>query len=208
MITLQADVRTNEKAQALRKADKIPAVYYSAGKEAVKISVSLRDFVKVYKEAGETTAVTLDVAGKKVSVLIHDAQYNPVHGAFEHVDFLVIDMKKEIEVPVPVEFEGIAPAEKNGLGTVVKSLHEVEVRALPDAMPHVIHVSLESLAELDSQIRVSDIVLPKGVTIVTDGEEIVASVAAFVEETESAPMDLSAIEVEKRGKKETEEDAA
>lgn len=206
MITLQADIRTNEKPQALRSADKIPAVYYSAGKEVVKIIVSLRDFVKVFKEAGETSAVTLVIADKKVSTLIHDVQRNPVNGFVEHVDFLVIDMKKEIEVPVPIEFEGVSPAEKGGLGTVVKSLHEVEVRALPDAMPHALHVSLESLENLDSQIRVSDIVLPKGVTIITDGEEIVASVAAFVEETEdSTPIDLSAIEVEKRGKKDEEE---
>ena len=208
MITLQAEIRTNEKTKALRAADKIPAVYYSAGKESVKISVSLRDFVKVFKEAGETTAVTLTVDGKKVPTLIHDVQHNPVNGTFEHVDFLVIDMKKEIEVPVPIEFEGLAPAEKNGLGTVVKSLHEVEVRALPDAMPHAIIVSLDSLATLEDQIRVSDLVLPAGVTVITDGEEIVASVAAFVEETEeAAPIDLSAIEVAKKGKKESEEDA-
>jgi large subunit ribosomal protein L25 len=168
----------------------------------------LRDFVKVFKEAGETSAVILHIDGKKVSTLIHEVQLNPVNGNVEHVDFLIIDMKKEIEVPVPIEFEGVAPAEKNGLGTVVKSLHEVEVRALPDAMPHAIHVSIDSLATLDDQIRVSDLVLPAGVTVITDGEEIVASVAAFVEETEdAAPIDLSALEVEKKGKKESDEDA-
>lgn len=208
MITLQADIRTNEKPQALRTMDKIPAVYYSAGKEAIKISVSLQEFTKVFKEAGETTAVTLHVDGKKIPTLIHDVQHNPVKGTFEHVDFLVIDMKKEIEVAVPIEFEGISPAEKSSLGTVVKSLHEVEVRALPDALPHAIHVSIESLTSLESQIHVSDIVAPKGVTIITDGEEVVASVTPFAQEQESdTTIDFSAIEVEKKGKKETEDEA-
>ena len=203
-ITLQAQKR-DTKAAALRAQDQIPAVYYGAGKESVAIAVPAKEFAKVWKEAGETTAVTLDLGGEKVTTLIHDMQHDPITNAPIHIDFLVIDMKKEIEVPVPIEFTGLAEAEKGGLGTLVKVLHEVEVRALPANLPHSLTVDVTSLATLDMQIHVKDIVLPTGVVMVTDGEEVVALVAAFKEEKEEVPtIDLDSIEVEQKGKKEEE----
>ncbi len=208
MITLTATKRGTETPATLRAADQIPAVYYGMGKDAVSIAISSKDFAKVWKQAGETTAVTLDVAGEKVTTLIHDMQLDPIMNVPTHVDFLVIDMKKEIEVAVPIEFTGLAEAEKGGLGTLVKVLHEVQVRALPADLPHAFEVDVTSLASVDMQINVKDIVLPKGVTMVTDGEEVVALVAAFQEEKESAPMDLSAIEVVEKGKKDEDAEPA
>jgi large subunit ribosomal protein L25 len=207
MITLEATQR-NGSPDALRAQDFIPAVYYGAGKDAVSIAVPARAFAKVLKEAGETTAVTLTIGSEKISTIIHDLQRNHVDGTVTHVDFLVIDMKKEIEVAVPIEFTGVAEAEKNGLGTLVKVLHEAHVSALPADLPHNLEVDVTGLATLEDQIHVSDIVLPKGVTMVTDPEEVVALIAAFVEEKEeeAAPVDLSAIEVEKKGKQEEAEE--
>ncbi|MEO5645951.1 MAG: 50S ribosomal protein L25 [Candidatus Paceibacterota bacterium] len=205
MITLEAKQRTGSPA-ALREQDMIPAVYYGAGKDAVSIAVPAKEFIKVYKEAGENTAVILTIGGEKISTIIHAMQRDPMTGAALHVDFLIIDMKKEIEVAIPIEFTGVAEAEKAGLGTVVKSIHEVEVRALPNDLPHNFEIDITSLATLEDQIHVKDIKLPKGVTMITDGEEVVVSMAHFIEETEEAPvLDLSAIEVEKKGKTEDEE---
>jgi large subunit ribosomal protein L25 len=184
----------------------IPAVYYGAGKDAVSIAVPAKDFIKVYKEAGETTAVTLVIGAEKISTLIHDMQRDAITGMPTHVDFLVIDMKKEIEVSVPLEFTGLADAEKNNLGSVTKVLHEVAVSALPADLPHTLEVDITGLATLEDQIHVKDIILPKGVTMVTDGEEVVVLISRFVEEQEeTVPVDLSAIEVEKKGKQEDEE---
>lgn len=207
MITLEATQRKGS-PEAVRAQEMIPAVYYGAGKDAVSIAVPVKEFTKVFKEAGENTAVTLTIGSEKISTLIHDLQRDPVTGAFVHVDFLIIDMKKEIEVAIPLEFTGVAEAEKNGLGTLVKVLHEVHVSALPADLPHKFEVDVTPLATLEDQVHVKDIALPKGVTMVTDGEEVVALVAAFVEEKEeeAAPVDLSAIEVEKKGKQEEVED--
>lgn len=205
MITLQATQRTGT-PDALRSQELVPAVYYSAGKDAVSIAISLKEFNKVWKEAGETTAVVLQIGGEKISTIIKDIQRDPVSDTVLHVDFLIIDMNKTIEVTVPIEFTGLAEAEKNGLGTLVKVLHEVEVSALPNDLPHALIVDVSGLATLDDQIHVSDITLPKGVTMITPTEEVVALMAAFVEEKEETPvLDLSAIEVEKKGKKDEEE---
>lgn len=210
MITLAATKRDASNTTALRTEDKIAAVYYGMGKDAVSIGVNMKEFTKVLKTAGETTAVTLDVDGEKVTTMIHDMQHHPITGTVTHVDFLVIDMKKEIEVAIPIEFTGLAEAEKGNLGTLVKMIHEVMVRALPNDLPNMFTVDVTTLATLDAQIHVSDIVLPKGVIMITDGEEVVAGMAAFVEEKEEVPtaIDFDAIKVEEKGKKEEEGEAA
>jgi large subunit ribosomal protein L25 len=133
---------------------------------------------------------------------VHDLQLDPVKDTPTHVDFYIVDMRKELEVKVPLEFTGLAEAEKGGLGNLVKVLHEVEVKALPDKIPHAIVVDVTGLATLEDKIHVSDLHVPTGVTIITPGEEVVALVSAFVEEKEEAPIDLESIEVVEKGKKE------
>ena len=207
-ITLQATQRIGDRA-ALLALEQIPAVYYGKGADAVSIAINAKEFGKVWKDAGETTAVMLAIGGEKIPTVIHDMQRNPITGEPTHIDFLIIDMKKELEVNVPIEFEGTADAEKNGIGTLVKVLHEIEVKALPNDLPHAIHIDVTNLATLDDQIHVRDLKVPAGVTVMTDGDEVVALIAAFKEEVEeTVPVDLSAIEVEQKGKKDEEEATA
>lgn len=209
MQTLTATKRSKtEKLATIRTNGMVPAVVYGVRVENTMISVPSVAFEKVLKVAGETSTIVLDLAGQKVDVLIHDIQFHPVKGFPIHVDFLAIDMNKPVEVSVPLEFTGVAPAEKAGLGTLTKTLHEVSIEALPKDLPHSITVDVSTLATLEDQIHVKDIKLPKGVSMVTDADEVVALVTVAKEEVESGPVDLSAIEVEKKGKKEEAEPAA
>ena len=212
MNTLTATKRSKtDKLAFIRSKGMIPAVIYGAQVENTQVSVLSTDFVKILKIAGETSTIVLDIAGAtekdkstKVDVLIHEVQVDPVKGFPIHIDFLAIDMNKPVEVTIPLEFIGLAKAEKDGLGTLVKVLHEVDIEALPKDLPHNIEVDVSGLATLEDKIHVKDIKLPKGVTLITDGEEVVALVAAVKEEVEEVPVDLSSIEVEKKGKKEEE----
>ncbi len=210
MNTLTATKRSKtDKLAVIRSKGMVPAVVYGAQVENTIVSVLSTDFIKVLKVAGETSTIVLNITGedtkvKKVDVLIHDVQVDPVKGFPVHVDFLAIDMNKPVEVTIPLEFIGLAKAEKDGLGTLVKVLHEVDIKALPKDLPHNIEVDVTSIATLEDVIHVKNIKLPNGVTLITEGEEVVALVAAAKEEKEEAPVDLSAIEVEKRGKKEEE----
>ncbi len=209
MFTLDATTRDAKASLGfLRKEGKMPAVFYGLDKKSTPIALSESEFKKVWKKAGESSAITLSTPAGKLDTLIHDVQLDPVSGAPLHADFLVIDTKKAIQVAVQLEFEGEAPAVKNGTGTLVKVLHELEVEALPKDLPHTISVDISSLENTDSQILVKDLVLPAGVTAVNDGEEVVAAIALQQEEKEEAPVDLNAIEVEKKGKKEEEPEAA
>lgn len=212
ILTATKRSKTNKLAD-IRSNGMVPAVVYGARVENTSISVPSTAFVKLLKEVGETGTIVLEIADKesgkasKVDVLIHDMQMDPVKGFPIHVDFLAIDMNKPIEVAVPLEFINIAGAEKDGLGTLVKVLHEVEVKALPKDIPHSLSVDLSVLKTLEDQIHVKDISLPKGVEVLIDGDEVVALVSEVKEEKEEAPIDLSSIEVEKKGKKEEEGEA-
>jgi len=194
------------KLDALRKSGEIPAVFYGAGQNSTPISISTVEFKKVWRDAGESSAVKIGIVGGDIDVLIHEVQVDPVTDEPIHVDFLAIDMKKKIKIKVPLVFEGISNAVKSGIGNLVKVLHEIEVEALPADLPHSLVVDISPLATLENQIFVSNVKLPVGVVAITNGGDIVASIVAQVEEKEevAAPVDLSAIEVEKKGKKEEE----
>lgn len=206
MFQISAKARDNKTGRkALRDAGDMPAVFYGLGKATTSISVPLGEFKKVWHKAGESSAVKLSLGTENVDVLIHDVQMDPVSDEPIHADFLVIDMTKKIRVHVPIEFTGISDAVKNGLGSLVKVLHELEVEALPANLPHSLSADISKLATLEDVVLVSDVSLPAGVTVMNNPSDVVASVVAQKEEKEEvAPVDLSAIEVEKKGKKEEE----
>ena len=205
MFAIKAEKRNEGiNLDTLREEGKVPAVFYGSGKVTTSISVSAIQFKKVWREAGESSTVKVSIGDNNIDVLIHEVQVHPVTGEPIHVDFLVIDMKKKIKVDVPLEFVGVSTAVKNGLGNLVKVLHEVEVEALPNNLPHKLEVDLAKLETVENQILISDIKLPVGVIITDNPSDVVASMVLQIEEKEEVaePVDLSAIEVEKKGKKE------
>lgn len=210
MLALKTQARTpGTKSASLREKGLIPAVCYGPKFAATSVAVSLAEFSKIWKQAGESTVVVLETDKGKVNTLIHDVQVHSVKGMPLHADFYVVEAGKEVEVHVPIEFEGVAPAVKELGGILVKVLHELEIKAVPDKLPHAIVVDIGSLADFESQILVRDIKLPAGVSAVTHDTEVVASIAHAVEEKEEpVAVDLSTIEVEKKGKKDEEEGEA
>ena len=211
MTTLQAQFRkTGENLDFIRQSGNLPAVLYGAGKESTAITVPAMAFSKAFKEAGESNTIRLSLPEGELDVLIHDVQLDPVRHIPRHIDFLVVDMNKPIEVAVPLEFVGVSPAVKGNLGVLTKVMHEIEVSGLPKNIPHTIEVDISTLETLENQIHVKDLQLPAGVTVMSDENEVIALVSAVKEEVEeTAPMDLSAIEaVDQKGKKEEEAEPA
>jgi large subunit ribosomal protein L25 len=203
MITLEVEKRDlKEGLGNIRKAGKIPAVFYGKKEASTPIQLSYAIFEKTLKDAGESTVLHLKGVGIDVDVLIHDVDLNPVTDLPRHVDFYAIEKGKKLEIKVPLEFVGIAPAVKDLGGILVKVMHEVEIEALAADLPHNLVVDISTLASFDSVITIADIVVPKGVTVKAKSEEVIASVYEPKEEVvEAAPVDLSAIEVAKKGKK-------
>lgn len=207
MLTLKGEIREKQRnLGVLRAKGFLPAVYYGHKEKPVSCLFALNDFKKVWKEAGESTIVVVETPKGKVNALIYDVQMDPLRDEPIHADFYVIEKGQEVEVHVPITFDGVAPAVKDLGGTLVKVLHEIEVKAVPEHLPHSVSANIGLLTTIESQILAKDIELPKGVTLVTLPVEVVAAIAVAKEEKEeeSAPVDLSKIEVEKKGKKEEE----
>jgi large subunit ribosomal protein L25 len=207
MTTLEiTDRKATENLGQLRKKGLMPAVFYGKKTASTPVTIVQKDFIKVWKTAGESGVVTLKGAQKSVDALITAVDIDPVSDIVRHADFYVFEKGKKIEVSVPLEFIGVAGAVKDLGGSLVKVLHEIKISAAPENLPHDIKVDISKLETFESQILAGDIALPAGVTLIEDPEEVVASAAAPKEEEveEAAPVDLSAIEVEKKGKKEEE----
>ncbi len=207
-IILKGEIRDPKRKLAeIRAEGFIPGVYYGHKEASTSVVFPLNAFKKVWKAAGESSVVTLEMPKGKVSALITEVQVDPVKGQPIHVDFYALEKGQEVTVHVPVEFTGVSEAIKTLGGSLVKVLHELEVKALPENLPHGFTVDISALTTLDSQVLAKDIALPKGVTLVTGADDVVAAIAVAKDEPIEAPvMDLSAIEVEKKGKKEVEEE--
>ncbi len=207
MLNLKAEKRENKaNPKTLRAEGGIPAVFYGRKAKSTPITINKGEFDKVWREAGETTIITLDTPEGKVDTLIHDVQFDPITDVPTHIDFYVVEAGQEIEVEVPLEFVGVAPAVKELGGILVKVVHEVEVKAPANKIPRHIEVDISALATLESHIAIGDLKFPEGVKPTAEANEIVAAVSVVEEEKEDAPttIDMSAIEVEKKGKKEEE----
>ena len=207
MFSLQAEPRAifAKKLEKERLAGRLPIVVYGRKEKATSLFVSLGDFKKVLRTAGESSLITLTTPDGKKSVLVHDVAYHPVNREPVHADLYVVEQDVMLKIKIAVTYTGLAPAVKELGGTLVKVLHEIEIEALPKDLPPGITVDVSSLATLESQILIRDLAFSKGVTVLHKPEEVVAAISVAKEEVEEvAPVDLSAIEVEKRGKEEPE----
>ncbi len=207
MITLEAQKRVSGGADKLRRSGLLPAVVYGSKEASTPITIKRLAFEAALKEAGESSVISLVGVGDTKNVIIHDVSRHPVSGVIMHADLYAIEKGQVVEVTVPIQFVGVSKAVKELGGILVKVLHEIEIEAQPQNLPRELTVDISALTELDSQIHVRDLVPPAGVTIKTEPEEVVTMVSTAQEEKEEVAVDLSKIEVEKKGKKPEEEAA-
>ncbi len=209
MLTLSAKTRQikGRKSKTLREKGVLPAVLYGPGLKNENLEINLKEFEKVLQEAGESTLISLEVEGKKkYLVLVHDLEKDPLKDIPIHVDFYQPDLKKKIEVKIPLVLAGEAPAVKSLAGTLVKNIAEVEVKALPQNLPKEIQVDVTGLKTFEDNILVKDLKVGEGVEILRSAQEIVAHVAPpeKVEEELEKPIEEKVEEVEKVEKEKKE----
>ncbi len=209
MTTLKVQQREKKQdVKILREEGSMPAVLYGPKEDTLPITISIKDFGKVLKEAGESTVITLETPKGKKNAIIHAVQFDPVRSTPIHADFYIIEEGKELEVNVPLEFVGVSVAVKELGGTLVKVVHELPIKGKPADLPHSIEVDISTLTDLDSNISAGAIVLPKGIILTNSVEDIIASISvAKEEEEETIASDIAEIEVEQKGKKEDEEES-
>ena len=207
--------REDKGSEDLRANNLLPGVIYGAGSEPVSVSAEYRVFENLLKEAGESSLIDVTIEGAKepVKALIQDVQIDPVKRTITHFDLRQINMNKEMEVEVELNFVGEAPAVKALGGTLVKVAETLAVKCLPKDLVSEVNVDLSVLATFDDIIRLKDVVLPAGLKADDDAEKVIAKVLAPLTEEqlkameEQGPKSIEEVEVEKKGKEEVEGEA-
>lgn len=174
-LKLQERTVVRKRLASLRAQGLVPAVIHNHGAESVYVMAPELELVKIYQEAGKHHPLNLDVGDQKFLALIKDVHYHPAKRRLDHVVFQAIRRDEKVEAEVPIHFEGEIPAEKVGL-MILRQLDHVEVEALPKDLPDELKVDASKLAELNDQIIVADLIVPDGVTVITDAEHPIARV--------------------------------
>ncbi|MCL4360482.1 50S ribosomal protein L25 [Patescibacteria group bacterium] len=180
--SLEAHPRTvcGRKVRQLRREGAIPGTVYGKKIKSVSVTVTHDAFVKTYADTGETGLVTLTLGTEERPVLIHNVQRNVLNGDVLHVEFYQVDLKEKVRANVPIAFTGASPAVAQKTGVLLTILDELEVEALPAALPEHIAVDVSKLSEVGQELKVSDIPVPQDVTVLTDGKLTVAKVGELV----------------------------
>lgn len=184
------------KPGALRREGIIPGVIYGHLFGARQVQFSGVDFQRLLREGGRNSILDVTIEGdaEQHSALIREIQRNPVNRSILHVDFLRIVATELMRTHVPVLLEGVAPVTAEG-ATISHLLETIEIECLPKDMPAALHANLAVLEHAGSRLTVADLVVPEGVTVLSDPEAELVAV--------NMPR-LSAVEEGEEGAEETE----
>ncbi len=192
-------------SKRLRREQRIPAVVYGLSQDPVSIDVAWADLrVALTTDAGVNAVIHLEIAGEKQMSIVKDIQRHPVRRDVIHVDFLRIDPDQDVTVDVPLVMIGEAKAVTDADGMVDQNLFSLTVNASPENIPNELEMDISALGIGDS-LRVSDIVLPAGVTTDMDPEETVAigmitrSTLEAMAAEEAAELEAEGVELEGAG---------
>src|SRR3989344_118606 len=184
-----------KKVKKLRREGIIPGNIYGKDIKSQAVQAPLKEFMQVFKEAGETGLVDVALDSQTIPALIHNVATDYRDDVL-HADFFKVNLKEKVKAMVPVEFTGEPKAVTDKIGLLMHILSEVEVEALPADLPEKIEVDVSHLANVDEQIEVGQLKVAEGVTVLTDPTQVVTKIGELVtkEAAEQAAEEAAAAE--------------
>src|SRR5829696_5123541 len=207
----QREGRGKNDARRTRREGMVPITVYGGGAETVAAVAPLRDLAAILRsEAGRNTIFTITVEGLGESeVMFHDRQIDPVKGRLIHADLTRLVKGQKIEVTVPLHLVGEPVGVKEKQGVLEQIIREVQIRCEPREIPDSLEVDVSNL-DVHDVLHVSDIPVAETVEILTDAEQVIATVGIVKEEAAPAPAEgeePAEPEVIGKGKKDEEGEA-
>jgi large subunit ribosomal protein L25 len=179
-ITIKAEKRDafgKNASRRLRKQDRIPAILYGGKTANIPLVLDKKDIITILKsDSGENTIFKVAFDAKAQDAMFKDLQINPVTDELIHADLIHISMDKALRVNVSIELEGDPVGVKTEGGFVDFMTREVEIECLPKNIPEEIVVDISGL-HLHESLKVSDIVAPEGVKLITDPATVLVLIA-------------------------------
>ncbi|MEW6617542.1 MAG: 50S ribosomal protein L25 [Patescibacteria group bacterium] len=194
-----------KKVKQLRATGFVPGEIFGHGFKNEHVSVAIKEFEKIYKQAGENTVITLvSESGEKTPVLISRVERDLIKNIILSIDFYHVRKDEKIKTRVPIEYIGEDAVIKTG-NLLVKVLDEIEVEALPDKIPHSFTIDVSLLMNPGEGISVEDLKVGKEVKILTHKETIIATITEKAKE-EVAPTPETTTEEVPETQEKTEEE--
>jgi large subunit ribosomal protein L25 len=166
-----------KRTRRLHGQGKLAAVVYGHNTKATPLVLDRLEFQRVFLKSGRTHLVDLVVdADRTEKVLVREIQTHPRRLGPIHVDFYQVNLEEKITVEVPVHLVGESAAVKRGDADVLQPIHTVRVECLPSDIPEAFEVDLTPLEEIESEFRISDLSVRKGVTVLVDPDELVVKI--------------------------------
>lgn len=193
--------------KALRRSGKVPGVVYGHNIAASSVQIDTRELSTVLRRIGRNSLITLSVDGAPHMVLTREVQRDPVSRALLHIDFYEVSMTEKItaSVRIIVANDASSPDLKSGAGVLLQERSTIEIECLPADLFDTITIDASTL-KIGDAVRVSDLKIPSGVTVLEPADEEIVRIQRFVEaKVEEGAAETAEVEVIEKGKKEEEE---
>jgi large subunit ribosomal protein L25 len=158
-LTAQKREKLGKSTKYIKREGSIPSAIFGPGMDSMNISLNYIDFLRVFKETGETELINLKTDGKTLKVLVKDVQYDPVTDEIIHVGFYKPDLTQKINAQVPVEIVGEEDNKliENNTALVMILMQEITVEALPEDLPHAFTVDVSKMNEFGQGVKVGEL---------------------------------------------------
>lgn len=183
-VTLQARARGERgknAARRLRASGMLPAILYGDG-DSTPLAVEMRTLDYTLTHFGDNALYDIDTGSGNATARVVDAHRDPVTGLLVHVDFAPVNMREMIEVTVPLTLVGEAAGSDEG-GVLQQVAYEIQAETLPGDIPQEITLDVTPLG-MNENLTLGDLTLPEGVTLLSDPEEVAATVTQPTEITD------------------------
>jgi large subunit ribosomal protein L25 len=175
--------RGKNDARRTRRDGMVPITVYGGGGETLAAVAPARDLAAILRsESGRNTIFTIEVDGMGASeVMFHDRQIDPIKGRLIHADLARLVKGQKIEVTVPLHLIGEPIGVKEKQGVLEQIIREIEIKCEPRDIPDALEVDVSNL-DVHDVLHASDIPVAAGVEILTDAEQVIATVGIVKEE--------------------------
>ncbi len=179
-----------KKVRFLRRKGITPVHVFGRSIESAALQCDAVELKRVLAQAGKTRLVSLkiDTENSPRVAVVREVQRQVMTGEVLHADFYQVEMTEKLKVGVPLALVGEAPALESKDNMLVQELNALTIECLPDRIPDRIEVDLTPLVELEQAVRVKDIQLGEGVTILDDQERVLVRIILRPVEKEEKPV--------------------
>lgn len=186
-IELAAQLRsvTGKKVKGLRSEGLMPLVVYGRKTESIPIQAAATEVARAFaRSGGQLITLTIEGENEPRMVLPRDIQRDFITGAFLHADLYQVDITETVQIEVPLSMVGEPALVASGEAVLSVVLNSVEIECLPTDIVQSVEVDTSSLITMDDAIHVRDLVVPDGIEVLTDGDEMIARLQYIVQEEE------------------------